>query len=667
MKRPVYLIVPLLVLLALSGCGKQQLPAPVPSTVPPKPAETARQAKDLLERGEREFRQARYYESDRLFTEFLRTYPDQPGQDLAWLRHAQIQLWSGFPDGARQSLQYVLEAQPPSPLRSQANLILAGVELAGNRPVEALSALAQCRVKELKPWEKTDYYQLTARARYILNQPKAALVALVKAYRQAQATVRPSLEKRLSGFVSGWSLETLEGLSRFYNTRFPSAWILMGLAEKAAQANDWAKVKLYKAEMAAKFPGTGPVAQETGPDQEDSEAAGGVIFIPPKRVEETPSDTTEEKTEPRYEQRDYTIGCLLPLSGPLAEYGQRLLKGIQLALDSFSKGSNFTLLIEDTANDPLTAASALDSLAANPEVMTVIGPLSGSLAISLIDRTHELGMPLVTLTQRPDVAMKSPWVFRDFLTPDELLEGLAKWSVEKLALTRVAILKPENRYGIRMSEMMAKALAQYGGQVVKSVSYTPGTYDLSGQMLALGGVEPGSPAREEPLPYQALFIPEDAQAVVQIAPQLTFYGLSGFVLLGTNLWHENKLIAQAGPYVQDAIFPSAFFAASEAKPVKEFVEAYQEAYGETPDLFAALGYDASRMVADSLWGGRVRTRKEFLKVFSKISGYPGVTGTTRMNPQGEAVKEPYLLTVRGDRFEPAPSEPFVPGQGAREY
>ena len=134
MKRPVYLIVLMIVLLGLGACGKKQLPAPVPPTTPPRAADTARQAKDLLDRAEKEFRQARYYEADRLFTEFLRDYPDQPGQDLAWLRHAQIQLWSGFPDGARQSLQYVLETQPPSDLRPLANLILAGVELAGERP-----------------------------------------------------------------------------------------------------------------------------------------------------------------------------------------------------------------------------------------------------------------------------------------------------------------------------------------------------------------------------------------------------------------------------------------------------------------------------------------------------------------------------------------------------
>ena len=99
-------------------------------------------------------------------------------------------------------------------------------------------------------------------------------MALVKAYRQAQATVKPSLEKRLSGFVSQWSLETLESLSPLYTSRFPSAWILMGLAEKAAQANDWAKVKRYKAQIAEMFPGREAARSRTSPRRMRSPGAG---------------------------------------------------------------------------------------------------------------------------------------------------------------------------------------------------------------------------------------------------------------------------------------------------------------------------------------------------------------------------------------------------------
>ena len=667
MKKTALPIILVFVLLSLAGCGKKQLPSPIPPPAPPQPAELSRQAQDLLARAETEFRQARYHEADRLFTEFLRRYADQPGQDLAWLRHAQIQLWSGFPDGARQSLQYVLEAEPPSSYKSQAHMIMAGVELAGNRPMAALAHLADCRVKELKPWERTDYYHLTSQARFALNQPKAALVALVRAYGNADNSAKPSLEQRLSSFASAWPLQTLEELSRLYNSRFPTYWIYLGLAEKAAAVNDWAKVRHYKAEVARRFTGK---EEETGDIQPQPPMAGGqgeVVFIPPKADTET--SETGEKTElsKGYAQRNYTIGCLLPLSGPLADYGQKLLKGIQLALDSFHQSSSFTLLIEDTANDPETAARGLANLAANPEVFAVIGPLSGSLAVTLADRAAQLEVPLITLTQRSDVSGRSKWVFRDFLTPSDLIEALAQRAVEKLKLTRVAVLQPQSKYGLRMADMLTEALGRHGGQVVKKVSYPPGSYDLSEQMTALGGHGPNQPPREGPLPYDALFIAEDADAVIQVAPQLSFYDLSGFILLGTNLWHEQRLIDQAGPYVQDAVIPSVFFPDSEEPQVKDFVEKYRETYAEAPDLFAALGFDASRIVAEALWGGNVRTRAEFTQVFAKITDYPGVTGLTRMNEKGEAVKVPFLLTVRGDRFVPAPLEPIVPGEAVRSY
>ncbi len=667
MKKTALLIILVFVLLSLVGCGKKQLPSPIPPQASPQPAELSGQAEDLLGRAEGEFRRARYYEADRLFTEFLRRYGDQKGQDLAWLRHAQIQLWSGFPDGARQSLQYVLEAEPPSNLKSQAHLIMAGVELAGNNPMAALASLAECRVKKLQPWEKTDYYHLTARARFALNQPKAALVALVRSHETADASVKTSLERRLSSFVSAWPLQTLDELSKLYNSRFPSFWIYLGLAEKAAAANDWAKVRHYKAEVASRFPAGEAEGKGGEPSRAEGQAQGEVIFIPPKAGPESSEKAGKAEPAKGYSQRSYTIGCLLPLSGPLAGYGQKLLKGIQLALDSFHQSSSFTLLIEDTANDPETAARGLANLAANPEVFAVIGPLSGSLAVTLADRANELEMPLITLTQRTDISGGSKWVFRDFLTPAELIEALAQRAVENLKLTRVAVLQPQNKYGLRMAEMLAESLGRHGGKVVKKVSYPPGTYDLGEQMTVLGGHSPNLPPREEPLPYDALFIAEDADAVIQVAPQLSFYNLSGFVLLGTNLWHEKRLIEQAGPYVQDAIIPTVFFPDSEEPQVRDFVERYQETYAEPPELFAALGFDASRMVAEALWGGNVETRAEFVRIFAKITDYPGVTGLTLMNPKGEAVKTPYLLTVKGDRFVPAPLEPIVPGEAVRNY
>ena len=88
--------------------------------------------------------------------------------------------------------------------------------------------------------------------------------------------------------------------------------------------------------------------------------------------------------------------------------------------------------------------------------------------------------------------------------------------------------------------------------------------------------------------------------------------------------------------------------------MREFVARFQESYGYPPDVFAALGYDAVKLVIDVLEGLAVKNRTNLRDGLLAVEGYPGITGLTRINEQGEAIKEPYLLTVEGESFVPAP-------------
>jgi len=641
-------------LASLSGCAQKEVQYKPPAETI-SPAREALEARERLNDAEAAFREGRLPEADRIFTDFLRRFPDQPGQDLAWLRHGQIQLQTGFPEGAVQSLEEVIRAEPPSPYLVEARLSLAAVQGAMRKPLAALGALAYLRPTELTPSQKAEYYHQLGRSRFGLEQPKAALVAAVTSYTLAEPRLRRELEDELTKMVSAWSKTTLLDLARLYNSAYPLAWILTGLSDRSATEGDWESARNYSHRLSALFPDL--VGAE--PDQKGAgaEAAGQPGPSPPEEPKEKQPEGGAA-AGPELKTRVWTIGCLLPTSGPLADYGRQLLNGIQLALDSFEEGSRFSLLIEDTANDPRETVEALTRLAAEPETVAVIGPLSGQLAAAAALKADELKVPLITLTQRTELAEQSPWVFRDFITPSVLLRALADWAVQKLSLTRVAVLRPNSAYGLRMTQLMTQALEANGARVVLEAVYEPGSPDLAEQMIALGGKPPGEPPRQEPLPYEALFLPDDFRSVAQVAPQLTFYDLSGFFLLGTNLWHDPALIELAGPYVQGAIMPTVFFPDSPLPQVRDFSLRYESTYGDKPDLFAALGYDAARLVAQTLWGQSIETRDQLREALSQVSDYPGVTGRTMIDRNGEAVKSPFLISVEGNHFVPAPSSPL---------
>ncbi|NIQ94532.1 MAG: hypothetical protein GWN87_10185, partial [Desulfuromonadales bacterium] len=62
--------------------------------------------------------------------------------------------------------------------------------------------------------------------------------------------------------------------------------------------------------------------------------------------------------------------------------------------------------------------------------------------------------------------------------------------------------------------------------------------------------------------FDALFIPDYADRVGMIAPQLAYYGIEELPLLGINGWNSPDLLRVAGAFVEGAIFVDGFFAYS---------------------------------------------------------------------------------------------------------
>ncbi len=110
--------------------------------------------------------------------------------------------------------------------------------------------------------------------------------------------------------------------------------------------------------------------------------------------------------------RKGVIGCLLPLSGPFAIYGQEVLNGIQLGMGASGEGRNTELLIEDTQSNPDVAVSKVEELVRKGHVMGIIGPLTRKTATAAAKESQRLGVPIITLTQKEGITEEGDMVFR---------------------------------------------------------------------------------------------------------------------------------------------------------------------------------------------------------------------------------------------------------------
>lgn len=332
------------------------------------------------------------------------------------------------------------------------------------------------------------------------------------------------------------------------------------------------------------------------------------------------------------------IGVLLPLSGRYAPFGTSVRQGLELARAAMPASVPGRFVYYDTAGDAATAARLVVELAARPELLAAIGPLTNAEAAPAAAQAEQEQLPLLLLA--PHEGATGGQVFRFALTAAAQARALADYA-DRLGLQRFAILHPANRAGELFAELFQTAVEGQGGEVVARRSYPPAAFDLRVELEGLA-----ADARQGGSGAEALFLPDDAHQVAQIIPQLGFSRLDQLQLLGTSTWNDPELVRLAGPQSEGAVFVDGFYADSPWPDVRDFVARFQAAHAIPPTLLAAQGYDAGRLLLSLLAGSAGRDRQTLRQALATGFAFPGATGRIRFGPQGEAERTLFLLQIQ---------------------
>ena len=351
-----------------------------------------------------------------------------------------------------------------------------------------------------------------------------------------------------------------------------------------------------------------------------------------------------------------TLGCLVPLSGKYAIYGQKALKGIQLAIQDLAAAHNrkFNIVIKDTHGDPDIAAACVDELA-QANVAGIIGPL---LAVDTAGaRAQELKIPLIALTQKENFALSGDYLFSNFITPQMQVQTLAAFVFRTLGLEKVAILYPDEPYGRRYKQLFSKAVAEYGGKLVEIQAYDGSRTDFNDPIRKLTKQNDeffessvSDPSGLISFDFEALFIPDAASRINMILPQLAFHDIRDIVLLGTNLWHHPSLLDQTKRYNQNTIITDGYFEHSQKPATVRFTQRFSNLYGESPGLLEAIFYDTAQILFSAAMDPLVNSRQHLKEALLEERIFEGATGRTLFDQTGTARKELFLITIKNDRF-----------------
>lgn len=394
-----------------------------------------------------------------------------------------------------------------------------------------------------------------------------------------------------------------------------------------------------------------------------------------KQVDENPSNVLR-------------VGVVVPLTGNLSVTGQRVLQGVQLAvnLQNQKERGKFELVVKNSsAGRPV--AQSVEELAADPNMIAIIGPVLSEDVRDSAAVARKYQIPIFSPTaSAPGLPELNEFVFRNAMTRDLQGRFLAQYAVNDLGLRRFVILYPTEAYGVELTEVFSNEVRSLGGEIVASVSYDRSQTDFKGQILEIGGMadddlkkltqeqianqtgskdfgKPGHYSRplvqmglwtegkidnlkvDLELSYDAIFMPGVYDRVGLIIPQLVFYNIDDVTLLGGSGWNSPELIAIAGKYLKKGYFVDGFFPASEQPEVQTFMQNYKNTFGEDPTILSAQSYDTANIILHLLHSNadnRIKMRTQL----NQVRDFPGVSGRTTILPSGEAEKHLFSLSFK---------------------
>lgn len=343
------------------------------------------------------------------------------------------------------------------------------------------------------------------------------------------------------------------------------------------------------------------------------------------------------------------IGVLVPLSGKYSVYGESALHGIECAAGVYAPCRSETevvLEVRDSEGDPKKAIEIAQELAADPEIIGLIGPMSQAESEQLAPVVESLQIPTIALSQSMDLPAKGDFIFRNFLTVADQVATLVDYACNKKGLKKFAILYAKNQVGEEYLKQFEEQVKECGGELVGKEAYTPTSDNLLNPLRALKNSRESYAVDSNQVSFEALFFPDTFRRVPDLIGSLQFLNMTGFALLGGAGWNHPDLAQVSTGGFTEMTFVDGFFPDSGEFVAKDFVASFQAAYGIEPTLLEAYGYDTMRFLIDILKRRPDVSRFDLQDELADLKNFPGVTGNISFDRVGDARRRLFVLTVK---------------------
>ncbi|UQZ89266.1 hypothetical protein C4J81_08695 [Deltaproteobacteria bacterium Smac51] len=516
--------------------------------------------------------------------------------------------------------------------------------------------------KETDPGLQNQLRLTVGQSQWLQGRYQLAAGSFLAAWQKSAGQTKAAAEEGLLASLARMTPTALGDIQKSYGQNFPGPEATYALIHKALEAGDTTGAAAHAEYFSRYFSSHSLMPKVT----ELASLAAGASLPPlvfggsydprPKAIAGTSSSGGGQAVVGSLSGLSgrYTIAAVLPVSDSGASrYAQEVINGLKLALSQAGNKGSVGLTVLDSRGSGDEASNLVNQAAADGNVMVVVGPLLSREVLPAAQTAEKAGLPMITISQRMDLTGIGPNIFRIFLTPKHQAESVARYAVKVQGHQALGVLAPSDSLGRSMRTYFENEVRRQGGAVTVADTYDPKSGDWGKAVERLTG---GKVARKVSASYQAntgftaLYMPDAAASIAQIVPLMAFHDVTKMQYLGSPLWLNSELLTGGSArYIQGAVIPVALSELSQRPETKNFISAYQSAYGQVPDQFAAYGYDAGLAVVNALGSG-ASSRAEVRRILGQSLGIPGATGPFGFDNNGDFLVEPTLLTIENQSF-----------------
>ncbi len=192
--------------------------------------------------------------------------------------------------------------------------------------------------------------------------------------------------------------------------------------------------------------------------------------------------------------KEIKIGAVMPMSGPLAAYGQVTNLGVNLAHDlqaTLKNGDTIKIVLVDNKGDKVETATATTRLISSDKVVAILGALTSTNTAQVIAIADKKKIPVIASVATNDkLTARRTFANRVCFTDSFQGEVVANFAKQQGYKTAVVVVDQAQVYSLGLAKAFQNAFKANGGKIVKKIKVTSGDKDFKAVVSQIKEMNP---------------------------------------------------------------------------------------------------------------------------------------------------------------------------------